>query len=268
MRQKTIFRTVKQQKFTTVDNEPYLNADISWKAKGLIAYLLTKPDDWETNIEDLKKRSTDGKDSVKSGLKELEQAGYIFRHQEHNADGTFAQCVIEVHEGKVPENYSKKPTNPPQTEKPLAVKPSTDKPQTVNPLQVNTETKLTTDKSKNSIGTRAEIPTHCFEIADSMILFVKTQWNLNKANSRHKWADVIRKMNTIDKVPLDQIQRAITWYAALPEYPQYCPIIQSAVTLREKWVNLINYSKTLANQSTRADSISQQTMSDMQLLMK
>ena len=73
-------------------------------------------------------------------------------------------------------------------------------------------------------------------------------------------------MVTVDKVEIDLIKRAFVWYSQLEDYSQYCPVIKSAQSLREKWVNLINFSKKLVKQSKQKDSIDQQTISDIQLL--
>lgn len=52
---------------------------LSWKAKGLHSYLLSLPDDWQIYVEDLKKRSKDGRDSTTSAVNELMKLGYIKR---------------------------------------------------------------------------------------------------------------------------------------------------------------------------------------------
>lgn len=49
---------------------------ISYKAKGILAYLLSKPDNWKVIVGNLVNYSTDGKASVYAGLKELKECGY------------------------------------------------------------------------------------------------------------------------------------------------------------------------------------------------
>lgn len=56
------------------------NPQLSWKAKGILLYLLSKPDDWKVYHKDIIKHSTDGRDSVTSGIAELVKYGYIIRH--------------------------------------------------------------------------------------------------------------------------------------------------------------------------------------------
>lgn len=65
--------------FVQIDKNMISDEKISWKAKGILAYLLSKPDGWVTYLTDIEKRSTDGRDSVSSGVKELLSAGYLER---------------------------------------------------------------------------------------------------------------------------------------------------------------------------------------------
>lgn len=71
----------RDESYTILD--PYFLSDerLSWKAKGLLGYLLSKPSNWRVYISDLVKRSKDGRDAVYSALRELEAAGYIDRKQ-------------------------------------------------------------------------------------------------------------------------------------------------------------------------------------------
>lgn len=56
------------------------NDNMSYKAKGILAYLLSKPDNWQVKTFDLIKNSKDGEKSVYSGLKELKDHGYLKRY--------------------------------------------------------------------------------------------------------------------------------------------------------------------------------------------
>lgn len=68
-------------------NNPYLIMNktclsdnlLSWKAKGILTYLLSLPDDWKVYIEELSKHSKDGIKSTNTGIKELILTGYIER---------------------------------------------------------------------------------------------------------------------------------------------------------------------------------------------
>lgn len=52
---------------------------LSWKAKGMLTYLLSKPDNWKPIREELVKASKDGITVVRNTLKELEELGYMKR---------------------------------------------------------------------------------------------------------------------------------------------------------------------------------------------
>jgi hypothetical protein len=114
---KTIFRVYKNphNPFVMMDKRPLENPKLSYKAKGMLAYLLSRPDNWKINLQDLINRSSDGRDGVKSGLKELENAGHITIHQERDDKGKFRRVIYSVLELPL--------TEKPLTEKPLAEKP-------------------------------------------------------------------------------------------------------------------------------------------------
>lgn len=59
--------------------DSFEDARLSWKATGILLYLLTKPDGWIVRMTDLMRRHTDGEKSVQAGVKELELAGYLYR---------------------------------------------------------------------------------------------------------------------------------------------------------------------------------------------
>ncbi|MDN5302878.1 MAG: hypothetical protein PWQ60_2392 [Thermoanaerobacteraceae bacterium] len=74
----TIVRITKRENpFVMIDKEFLNNTCLSWKAKGLLAYFLSKPDDWKIVVKDIINHGPDGRDSVYAGIKELEKCGYI-----------------------------------------------------------------------------------------------------------------------------------------------------------------------------------------------
>lgn len=58
-------------------NNFFTDNSISWKAKGILVYLLNEANDLQNCIADLEKRSKDGRDSTRNGVKELIDSGYI-----------------------------------------------------------------------------------------------------------------------------------------------------------------------------------------------
>tara|TARA_Y100001963_G_scaffold63728_1_gene88748 strand:+ start:4848 stop:5645 length:798 start_codon:yes stop_codon:yes gene_type:complete len=83
------FRTHKKNNYTIIDNKLIYDNSITAKSKAVIIYLLSKPDEWNTNIRDIAKNFKDGYDSIKSALVELEKTYYLDRKKLRQSDGTF-----------------------------------------------------------------------------------------------------------------------------------------------------------------------------------
>ena len=75
----TFVRVEKNRNYTTIHNEFLKRKDLSWKAKGIMTYLLSLPDDWVVNLDEIKRNATDGESSFRSGWKELVSSGYVSR---------------------------------------------------------------------------------------------------------------------------------------------------------------------------------------------
>lgn len=79
-------------------NRPYFvmnralaeNDCLSYAARGLMCYLLAKPDDWEVRVGDLINKSPGGIRHVRAILKELEAHGYLKRTRRKMINGRFA----------------------------------------------------------------------------------------------------------------------------------------------------------------------------------
>lgn len=145
----TIRRTKRTGNFTTVRNEYLQDVNLSWKAKGLITYIMSLPPDWQLNLSDLKKRSKDGRDATAAGLRELITNGYCQRCKVRGDGGTFVGCDYEVSDIKEFEPEQPQTENPfmdtPQTENPVTVNPDTEKPDTEKPTLINTNQSNKTD---------------------------------------------------------------------------------------------------------------------------
>ena len=147
---------IKQKKkdcYTILDKTCILDPRLSWKAKGLHTYLMSLPDDWKIYLSEIVKHSTDGIDSLKSAIKQLEKLGYIQKVRNRREDGCFGGFSYFVYEkpSEVP------PEDPiqPQRENPLVEKPEMDNPQmekpsTENPPLLNTN-KLINYKKKTEL---------------------------------------------------------------------------------------------------------------------
>ena len=74
----TVIKTPHTSNFSILGNA-VLNTDVlTIKAKAVLIYLLSKPHDWELRISDIKRKLHIGTHSIRSALKNLMQAGYVF----------------------------------------------------------------------------------------------------------------------------------------------------------------------------------------------
>lgn len=125
-----VFRVEKNHSYTVMANHHLRDERLSLKSKGLLSLILSLPDDWRISIEGMTQFSADGKDAIRSAIRELTDAGYITRAQTHSEAGTFSGYDYIVHET---------PVASPSSGFPTMEKPTTGNPTTGNPTLRNTE---------------------------------------------------------------------------------------------------------------------------------
>lgn len=67
----------KNGNYKAINRSAAEDMNLSLKAKGVMFYLLSKPDNWRGQLYDIISHSTDGRRGVLAAIKELKQAGYI-----------------------------------------------------------------------------------------------------------------------------------------------------------------------------------------------
>jgi hypothetical protein len=136
MSEKTTYRTPRDKPYFSLNRATAQDENLSFEARGLLAYLLSKPDDWKVILSDVQRNGNIGRDKARRLLKELESAGYIKKEdQTINPDGTFGNIPYRIYETK----------QQPCTENPSTVNPSTE-----NPTLHSTES---TDITPNGVST-------------------------------------------------------------------------------------------------------------------
>ena len=95
-----------------MSNSHLKDRSISLKAKGLLSLILSLPDGWVYTIKGLATLSSDGLDSTRAALKNLEDHGYVVRRQLYDKRGRFAKCEYTVYERP---QRSSPPTGSPST---------------------------------------------------------------------------------------------------------------------------------------------------------
>lgn len=86
------------QPYTCILRSTIQDASLSFEARGLLLYLLSKPKDWIVTIADLEREGGCGKNRIRRILKELEQCGYIERKRLRGDDGRITTTVTYVYE--------------------------------------------------------------------------------------------------------------------------------------------------------------------------
>ena len=88
-------KTKKEKNYTVLDNTFIKDTRLSWKAKGLMTYLLSLPDDWTIHLSEIEKHATDGKSALRSAINELKELGYLKAEQKRE-NNRFAEMVYII----------------------------------------------------------------------------------------------------------------------------------------------------------------------------
>lgn len=84
-----IVRKGDRSRWTVIDNDILEDETLTFRDKGLLAFLLSKPDGWKVRSDFLANEGPDGRDAVRTSLNALEARGYISRTQVHDGHGRF-----------------------------------------------------------------------------------------------------------------------------------------------------------------------------------
>lgn len=87
-------------------NNPYVmlhkgfleDINLSLKAKGLLAYCMSKPDGWQFHVDQLVDSLKEGSEAIYSGLKELIEHGYCVRKQGKDVNSKFSKVDYVLYE--------------------------------------------------------------------------------------------------------------------------------------------------------------------------
>ena len=191
-----IYRIHKEDNFVIIDKAFLLNEEISLKANGLLALLLSYPDNWQFYKAEIVQHTTDKENSLNSGLKELIENGYIVRKQRKDENGKFEGYEYHV--------YEKPSTEKPSTEKPSTEKPSTEKPSTEKPILLNNKnTKNKNTKNKNTKTTPSP------ELVSEF-----TEWYSKYPHPRNEQQTMKNYINTRKTYSAEQLMTALNNYLA------------------------------------------------------
>lgn len=154
-------RTVKRENpFVQLDKTFFEDDNLQWESKGLLGYILSRPDNWKVNQTDLTKRSAGGKGKVESALLDLMANGYVHWYAVRKENGQIEEWVYDVYErpefnpkkdeciaegkkrieakkAKTKQKNEKKKEKQPESDNPKVDKPESGYPEVGNPDEDN-----------------------------------------------------------------------------------------------------------------------------------
>lgn len=113
----TTYRINKREQYFIASNHVINDGRLSWEARGVLMYLLSKPDGWIVRNKDIENGGNAGRDKVRRIIKELQKCGYLHRQRIQMSNGQY-DWMTEVYE----QPYTENP--PPSTENPSTVNTS------------------------------------------------------------------------------------------------------------------------------------------------
>ncbi len=128
-----VIRVEKTKNYTVMSNYHLRDKNLSLKAKGLLSFMLSLPEEWDYTEMGLVACLKEGRDGIRAALQELQEHGYLQRKQLRNANGKMGGTEYTVREKPLLEN-------------PTSVNPISEK-----TTQINTKRISTDKRSTNSI---------------------------------------------------------------------------------------------------------------------
>ena len=197
-------------------NKKFLEGSIlSLRAKGLLAYLLSKPDNWTVRVSHLVREMKEGRDAIQVTLKELEAQGYLVRSRTKDEKGKFRGWETIVFETPQQSNLIRFPENPsdglpvnrfsrPTVLPPLInnEKPSNDKP--INEIKEKKAAKLTKRKDKELLQTWFDLARNKRIVAAQVnqeLVVTGTEYELGPGCTRSI-------LELMQEYPLERLQKA------------------------------------------------------------
>lgn len=145
----TSIRAPRRHRFVVMDQRAVEDDRLCWAARGLLCYLLSRPDDWKVLANDLRKRGNLGRDGVYRLLRELRTVGYARFLRMRDRDSRIRGGIYII----------RQIADSPDPDLPDTVLPETAAPVTANPgalpttdlnLERTTTTTPTTTKERSS----------------------------------------------------------------------------------------------------------------------
>ncbi len=210
----TIIRAPRRHRFIVMDQRTVEDDRLSWAARGLLCYLLSRPDDWKVLVNDLRKRGNLGRDGIYRLLRELRTVGYAQFQRLRDRNGRIRGGIYIIREI----------ADSPDPDLPDTVLPDTAAPGPANPgalpttdlnLKRTTTTTLNTTKEHSSsengnptVEFASWVPTELQDAARTIVA------ELDPAEGQmviDEWAGCMAA-KSIDRSPLGYLQAMVRRY--------------------------------------------------------
>lgn len=179
--------------FTIIANEVLRDDRLSFRARGILTSILSRPDNWKTTSESLSRESKEGRAAILSALKELENVGYLVRSRYQNEKGQW------VSESTI---FDK-----PQID---VEKPKYGNPTSAEPTSENRDLIEETFKNK-----RKEEYTRIYDDEVKRLAHLLSELIISNGSKiptvTDKWYSDIDKLHRLDGRSYEQIEAAIRW---------------------------------------------------------
>jgi len=216
--------------FAQIDRKTLEDPRVSWKAKGLLVYLISRPDDWTVKVEDVARRSTDKHTAIYSALKELEDCKYA-RFEEIREKGRFISRKWHIYETPI--------LNKDESE---AGNPLLANPLLANPSHTNNDK----NKEEEKHARQGQAPaTECERLitkcAKKLEEFLRSNHKLNgNYSSLPKWEKQIRWLLNRDlEGDSARLGRVARGYCT--KSYEFKPTVHSAYQFRDKFFQIENW---------------------------
>ena len=188
-------RNPNRDKFTVVDNYALRDENLSLKARGLLVTMLSLPDSWqfsENGLCSIFKK--DGQSSIRSGLKELEEAGYLVRTRTRDSLGRVSSVDWTIYDYPHVENHN-------------VVKPSLDLQPQLNINQSKTKESNTEREKRKRFTppTVEEVRAYCQERNNGIDpeafidYYTANGWTQGRGKPIKDWRAAVRTWEARDK---------------------------------------------------------------------
>ena len=139
----SVFKIEKNQNYTVMSNHHLRDRNLSYKAKGLLSFMLSLLDDWDYSLAGLCSISKESRDGIRSILKELQEHHYVEIEKVRGNKGYFEYnyLIYEIPHFIDLENEQ----NNPDTENPHLDTPNVEMPTQINTNKINTKKQIDKD---------------------------------------------------------------------------------------------------------------------------